>query len=345
MWRRTRGAGVTIAVVDTGIDGADPDLKGVEIESRDLLGGRAPHISADSHGTEVAELIAGNGTAGPRGLAPGASLIDIRVAATPAAVTATAIAAGINAAVKTNAQVINVSLGVDEDTATLRAAIRTAERDGRLVVSSAGGTATRLYPADIAGVLSVGATDQHGRRAAAPSSTVLYAPGIDVITNTGTGGSAATSALGGSDFAAAYVSAAAALLLSPGLSGVRRLTPLDAGRDLVAAGGASRLLDPDSALQRAQASPAPKTSTPAAPKRTPTPRPAPGGTSVLTYVVAAVAAVIVLFAGWLVFLAIRTRRTEAGESQTDPVIAPALTGRGRIALPADHEAFSWDQSW
>lgn len=338
LWRRSLGAGARIAVVDTGMNLEDPDLAGVPINVRDVASGRRTHVPPGSHGTDIAELIAGNGKAGVTGFAPKASLIDIRVAAQPSKVTAADIAAGITAAVEAGAEVINVSLGVRDDSPALLAAVTGAERHGRLVVASAGGSGTPLYPAGISGVLSVGAEGQRGNLAKAPPGTALYAPGIGVVQNAAAG----ITALDGSDFAAAYVSAAAALLLSPGLprSG-RQLTPLDAGSDLTATAGASKLLDPVKALERAL----PPQPTPR-PSPTPAANPPASGPSLLAgvlYVVLGLAAVGALA---LILVYRRTNRAARRPAWAGATGSrPARSGESREALPPVHEPFSWDHTW
>jgi hypothetical protein len=338
LWKRSLGAGVKIGVVDAGVNLDDPDLAGVPIKARDLLSGREAHASPGPHGTEIAELIAGNSKAGATGLAPKASLIDIRVTSQPSTVTAADIAAGITAAVKAGAEVINVSLGVRDDTAALLTAVTTAEQDGRLVVASAGGAGIPLYPAAITGVLSVGAEDRQGNLAKAPPGTTLYAPGSGVVQNAATG----ISALDGSDFAAAYVSAAVALLLSPGLLPPgQQLTPLDAGNDLIAAAGVRKLLDPGKALGLVLA-PQP----PQSPSVSATPKPPQGGSSLQTDVLLALAGLGVLCAVALFLAYRRTNRTTSGPPGADAAVSPPVAvGESRGAPPPSQEPFSWDQSW
>ena len=348
LWQRTRGAGITIAVVDTGIDPGVPDLKGVRVESHDLLGGHPPVVSATSHGTEVAECIAGGGgLAGPGGLAPAASLIDIRVATSLSTVTAAGIAAGIKAAVQSGAQIINISVGVPQDTPTLQATVVAAEQQGRLLIASAGTRGLALYPAAIDGVLSVGAEDQHRNRASAPAQTVLFAPGTGLFASgdheTGLG------VLNGSDFGAAYVSAAAALVLSTGST----LKPSAVGGNLTAAAGPSKLLNPGQAIELA-AAPTPAPTQPpthpasSQPKPTLTARPTAQGTPALVYLVAAIVVVIVVFAAFLVFIARWTRRPATGVARPSASVPPhQQRANDRVPLPLAtiHEPFSWDHTW
>jgi subtilisin family serine protease len=218
-----QGHGITIAVVDTGIDGKHPDLAGVvsypgHVRQRDE--------SVGSHGTEIAGLIAGQGPqaagkGGAQGLAPQAKLIDIPVTSDPRKVTAAQIATGIMRAVQAQAQVINVSLGLhvpvgSRDYQRIQGAVDYALGQGRLVVASVGTDGLgKFYPADINGVIAVAASGQHG----APTSPLnrdgqlaVYAPGDDLYSTNKQGGY--TGDLSGNDFAAAYVSAAAAVIWS-----------------------------------------------------------------------------------------------------------------------------------
>src|SRR5579859_6140149 len=99
LWAITEGAGVTVAVVDTGVDTTQPDLAGA------VQGSAPADQSSDSHGTAIAGLIAGRGSVTNPGqhvvgLAPKAQLIDVRVARQPDAATAADIAAGIYHAVQ-----------------------------------------------------------------------------------------------------------------------------------------------------------------------------------------------------------------------------------------------------
>jgi subtilisin family serine protease len=230
LWQRTQGAGVTIAVVDTGIDARQPDLAGA-------VTGSAPpaDLSADSHGTAVAGLIAARGS-GPghmAGLAPQARLIDIRVTAQAADVTPDAIAAGISAADRAGAQIINVSLGTQRGDPRLQQAVFLAEEHDRLVVASAGAGPQAEYPADYPGVLAVGAAARGGGPLvglAGSGPLALYAPGQDLYSTAETARGDYVRDISGSDYATAYVSAAAALLLSAGLQ-----DPEAAGRRLVQA--------------------------------------------------------------------------------------------------------------
>ncbi len=185
-WLSSRGAGVTVAVLDTGVDTNQPDLAGSVITGRDYTGsGRAaggPFWGI--HGTAVASLIAGHGH-GPHhgdgiiGVAPLAKILSVRVTlenkdpllANPTVVAAlpAAIARGINYAVRHGAKVIDLPLDpaaqaggtTTGGSPAERAAVETALRKGVVLVAPSGdngaGTDTINYPAAYPGVISVGA--------------------------------------------------------------------------------------------------------------------------------------------------------------------------------------------
>ncbi len=188
-WLSSRGAGVTVAVLDTGVDTTQPDLAGSVTTGRDFTGsGRTaggPFWGA--HGTAVASLIAGHGH-GPHhadgiiGVAPLAKILSVRVTvenkdpllANPAVVAAlpAAIARGIRYAVRHGAQVIDLPLdpAAQAGGTTVggspqeRSAVQEALAKGVVLVAPSGdngaGTDTVNYPAAYPGVISVGAFGQ-----------------------------------------------------------------------------------------------------------------------------------------------------------------------------------------
>src|SRR3984957_12800489 len=185
-WLSSRGAGVTVAVLDTGVDPTQPDLAGSVITGRDYTGsGRvAGGPFWGSHGTAVATLIAGHGhgphhSEGVVGVAPQAKILSVRVTlenkdpllANPTVVAAlpAAIARGIGYAVRHGAKVIDLPLDpaaqaggtTTGGSPAERAAVEAALRKGVVLVAPSGdngaGTDTINYPAAYPGVISVGA--------------------------------------------------------------------------------------------------------------------------------------------------------------------------------------------
>ena len=178
-WQTTRGAGVTIAVIDTGVDGSIPELNGAVIGGTDASGigslnGQTP-VSDDGseHGTMVASLLAGRGTAentGLVGVAPEASILSVSVAFGTSAATVSnddQIAAGIRWAVDNGADVINMSLtrNTQDWPESWDSAFLYAFDNDVVVVAAAGnrgsGTTEVGAPATIPGVLTVAGVDRN----------------------------------------------------------------------------------------------------------------------------------------------------------------------------------------
>lgn len=220
------GRGVTVAVVDTGVDGTHPDLVGSVLPGKNFLkgGGRADRETENSHGTAMASLIAGHGhgpggAAGVKGLAPAAKILPLLVNTQDGLQVGTGkggspVSQAIRYAVDHGATVINLSLGDTFKITDLDDAVRYARQKDAVIVAAAGndGVDEPNYPASIPGVISVGAVDSSGKiwdKSNYGSNNLLSAPGVDIP---GAGrGQGYRSGTGTSD-ATAYVSAAAALL-------------------------------------------------------------------------------------------------------------------------------------
>ncbi|MFB7213234.1 type VII secretion-associated serine protease mycosin [Streptomyces sp. NPDC056255] len=206
-WRTTKGKGITVAVVDTGVDGNLPDLSGQVLPGKDMIGfgaGRGDRSWA-RHGTAMAGIIAGHGHGAGRsdgvlGIAPEARILPVRVileASDPARAKArksrgTALADGIRWAADHGADVINLSLGDDSKSAHPDpgedAAIQYALKKGAVVVASAGNGGEKgdhiSYPAAYPGVIAVAAVDRYGTHAAFSTRrwyATVSAPGVDIV--------------------------------------------------------------------------------------------------------------------------------------------------------------------
>jgi serine protease AprX len=167
------GQGVTVAVIDTGIDNL-PDFAGRLIGGVDLTGENSPFQDDYGHGTFVAGLIAGDGASSGgqySGEAPGADLVSIKVAGADGVTDLARLILGLQWAVANrlayNIRVLNMSLGFRPFTSTainpLDQAVEAAWNSGIAVVTSAGNAGpsdgTILSPGDDPLVITVGALD------------------------------------------------------------------------------------------------------------------------------------------------------------------------------------------
>lgn len=206
----SRGEGVRIAVIDTGVDTQHPDFGGRLGRVRDFVAdGRS---AAESHGTAVAGVIAAvpdNGI-GIAGIAPAATVISLRACWAASGATGACnsftLAQALAAAVGAQAGIVNLSLGGPPDALLTRIVERLLAR-GVVVVGAAPASGRREgFPTGIEGVIAVDASAQRP-----PTARVLYAPGSEVLTLTPAGRYDMAS---GSSMAAAEVTGVAALLLA-----------------------------------------------------------------------------------------------------------------------------------
>jgi serine protease AprX len=173
------GQGVTVAVLDTGIDDL-PDFAGRLVGGVDLTGGNDPFQDDYGHGTFVAGLIAGNGASSGgsggsggqyEGEAPGADLVSVKVAGATGQTDLATVIQGVQWAVDNqltyHIRVLNMSLGFQPSESTvvnpLDQAVQVAWNSGIAVVASAGNAGpsngTVLSPGDDPLVITVGALD------------------------------------------------------------------------------------------------------------------------------------------------------------------------------------------
>jgi type VII secretion-associated serine protease mycosin len=211
-WQATQGRGVTVAVLDSGVNPAVSDLTGSVITGPDLTGISTSPANANwgAHGTWMASLIAGHGhtggSSGVAGIAPQAKVLSIRVIPDhndpgygsyereQESRIQRSLATGIRDAVNDGADVISMSIGYSVQSATVREALQYAYSRGVVVVASSGNSgdsnslrahayAPTSFPADYPGVIGVAAVNSSGTVANFSSdnlSVQVAAPGVYV---------------------------------------------------------------------------------------------------------------------------------------------------------------------
>jgi subtilisin family serine protease len=207
------GANVTVAVIDSGIDVAHPELADAIVGSFDALGSKE---GAHVHGTGIAGAIVSH--ARLMGSAPRARILAIRafgVSQGGAESSSFIILKGINHAALNGAQVINMSFAGPQDPLIERGIAASASRGIVLIAASgnAGPKSPPLYPAASPSVIAVSATDAYDRLFAASnrgSHIAVAAPGVDIFLPAPDNKYQMTS---GTSFSAAYISGLAALMI------------------------------------------------------------------------------------------------------------------------------------
>jgi len=179
-WDLSKGAGATVAVVDTGVSRV-PDLaKTSFVEGYNFVDDNSDTSDDNGHGTHVAGTIAQstNNNYGVAGIAYQAKIMPLKVLGASGGGTVADIAEAIRYGVDQGATVINLSLGGGGESQTLKAAIDYAYTRGVVVVAAAGNENRNAasYPARYPQVISVAATDATGKRA----SYSNYGAGVDI---------------------------------------------------------------------------------------------------------------------------------------------------------------------
>jgi subtilisin family serine protease len=244
VWEVTRGSGIEVAVVDTGVQpSADVStnlLRGADFSGPSGINIGSGHLDVDSygHGTGEATIIGGSG-AKTLGLAPGSSILPVRATDGSNAGLIFGVTPGIEFAVSHKARVLNLALGYEHDDPDIHRAVQDALDHDVVVVAAVGndGTSQQYYPAALPGVVGVGAIDSSGAvwsQSNTGADVALVAPGVHILRDDNQGRVGYSD---GTSEATAYVSAAAALVRSahPGWSAVQVVAALESTADKPAA--------------------------------------------------------------------------------------------------------------
>ncbi len=235
------GAGVTVAVLDTGIDTTHPDLAGAVVGERDFTGSTSGTRDLVGHGTHVAGIVTGDGAASGgkyKGVAPEATLLNAKVLDDRGFGYESWLIAGMEWAAAQGARIVSMSLGAfatSGDDPIAATVDRLTRQTGALFVVAAGnsgpGEGSINSPGTAELALTVGAVDRHDAPASFSSrgpsreragiKPDVMAPGVGVVSALAPGSQIATQlpvvdghyvALSGTSMATPHVSGAAALL-------------------------------------------------------------------------------------------------------------------------------------
>ncbi len=226
LWSEAKGKDVEVAVIDTGVDEDNPQIRPALMGGgKDFVGKTDGTEDTVGHGTRVAGIIAAREVPGTgfSGLAPQAKILPLRYTGgddPDQKGNSETMSDAIRYAVSKGVDIINISSDtVDKKpNADLQAAIATAVNSDVLVVAAAGNDGTKgklqkTYPAAYEGVLAVGASDRNNERAAFSQSghfVDIAAPGVGMVSTVPDGGQCSAD---GTSFSAPYVAGVAALMV------------------------------------------------------------------------------------------------------------------------------------
>ncbi len=224
-WDVTEGAGVKVAVIDTGIDLTHPDLLGkVDGGYSAITKTESPEDYQDDngHGTHVSGTIAAlRDGKGVVGVAPKARLYAVKVLDADGSGNLSDVIDGIIWAAKNGMQVANMSLGAPVDSPAMHRAVQYATGMGMIIVAAAGNSGGSVgFPGAYPEVITVSASDSQDHIASFSSrgpQVKFIAPGVDVVSDKLGGGFVSYS---GTSMATPHVTGLAALAVSQGWTGL-----------------------------------------------------------------------------------------------------------------------------
>ncbi|MGB3190518.1 MAG: S8 family peptidase [Limnoraphis sp.] len=219
LWKQTKGQGIKVAVLDTGVALRHPELVDAVENARDFTNSPSGPSDVDGHGTHVAGIIAARqNRGGVVGVAPQAKLLVGKVLGDNGYGTAGQLVKGIHWAIDQKADILSMSLGSPLPSNEMHEAIKAAVEAGIFVICAAGNSGPNLetveYPAIYPETLSVGAIDRTRRITQYSSrgkAVDLVAPGDNILSTFPPKGVAV---LSGTSMATPFVSGVVALMLA-----------------------------------------------------------------------------------------------------------------------------------
>ncbi len=214
-WDSSLGTGVTIAILDSGVDGTHPDLAGKLVPGWNFYDGNSNTSDVYGHGTKVAgsAAAASNNGVGVTGVAWNAKIMPVRISDTAGYAFFSTIAEGIYWAADNGAKVVNISYSVQGSTSVQNAANYLRSKGG-LVVNSAGNTGAidnTLANSAMISVSATGSTDTKTSWSSFGDYVDVAAPGASIWTTTRGGGYASVS---GTSFSSPVTAGVVALMMS-----------------------------------------------------------------------------------------------------------------------------------
>lgn len=238
-WDLTTGSEIVVAVLDTGVSPAHPDLAGKVLPGYNAMQNNARSDDNNGHGTAVAGLIAAStdNDTGIAGMCWNCRILPVKVLSVRGGGDDASVARGVRWATDSGARIINMSLGGSRDSQTLHEAIQYAYSRGVLIVASSGNEREQgnpvNYPAAYPEVLAVGATGNTDVITGFSNTgdyVALAAPGVGLWTTVLNGNYGPPN---GTSFSSPYVAGVAGLVwsLRPDLSNADVACVLQASAD------------------------------------------------------------------------------------------------------------------
>ena len=188
LWRKTKGEGVKVAVIDTGCDLNHHDLKDNMLEGKNFVEIGQPPMDRNGHGSHVAGTIAASdNNLGMVGVAPKAKIIPIKALGDKGGGSLDDVCKGIDWACRNGADIITMSLGSPAGHAQLAASLKNAAAKNVLVFCAAGNSGENtpiMYPAKYPESIAIGAIDVNMNRTnftCAGEELEFLSPGKDIF--------------------------------------------------------------------------------------------------------------------------------------------------------------------